>query len=96
MPWQSWRRATPRSAPGLVVLCLALSATGCATPPEPVIQTRVERLQPPQALRPGCPTPPYRTATHGDLARAVVSLDLALAQCRREIDRYVEWGADEQ
>lgn len=72
---------------GLLVMCL-LMLSGCSTPPEPIIVTRVEThyLRLPAALLRSCPIPEPLTnlRKNSALNNHILQLYAALASCNQD------------
>lgn len=72
---------------GLLVMCL-LMLSGCSTPPEPIIVTKVEThyLRLPAVLMRACPIPEPTTNLRGnsDLSNHILQLYAALDSCNTD------------
>lgn len=71
----------------LAALCLALTA--CAGAPE---ITHTRRVAPPADLVQDCPVPDGPVDTNGALARLVLALKQALAECNADKQALREWA----
>jgi hypothetical protein len=75
----------------LWLLCLPILSTGCASPPEPRLQTRIQIEQvaiPAELLTcQAAPAPPAVPYTQADVAAYIVDLHSAGADCRERLAR---------
>jgi hypothetical protein len=79
---------------GAALVFLAILLTGCATNPEPVVQTKVIYEQPPAILYPDCSPPEHDIASNGDLVRAYRDLKQKLTHCHFGVQQIRNWHSD--